>query len=43
MYMMFAILNSEFSIKLAPGFTIEGQEHKVLQLRKAIYKLRQAS
>ena len=41
-----AFLNSEFSetvsVKLASGFALEGQEHKVLRLRKALYGLRQA-
>jgi len=42
-----AFLNSEFSetvsVKLASGFAVEGQQHKVLRLRKALYGLRQAS
>jgi hypothetical protein len=42
----FAFLSSELVetifIKQAPGFTVKGAEHKVLQLRKALYRLRQA-
>ena len=41
-----AFLNSNLSetvfVKQAPGFVIPGVEHKVLQLRKALYVLRQA-
>jgi hypothetical protein len=29
-------------VKQAPGVVIKGAEHKVLQLRKALYRLRQA-
>ena len=29
-------------IRQPPGFAIKGEEHRVLQLRKALYGLRQA-
>ena len=41
-----AFLNGELAetvfVMQAPGFAIKGAEHKVLQLRKALYGLRQA-
>jgi hypothetical protein len=41
-----AFLNGELAetvfVKQAPGFTINGVEHKVLRLCKALYGLRQA-
>ncbi|WVZ94307.1 hypothetical protein U9M48_040213 [Paspalum notatum var. saurae] len=42
----FAFLNGElkeeFFVKQPPGFTVAGQEHKVLHLHKALYGLQQA-
>ncbi|WVZ62952.1 hypothetical protein U9M48_012640 [Paspalum notatum var. saurae] len=40
-----AFLNGELKevfVKQPPGFVVDGQEHKVLRLRKALYGLRQA-
>ena len=41
-----AFLNGELAetvfVRQPPGFTIKGVEHRVLQLRKALYGLRQA-
>ncbi|KAF0927925.1 hypothetical protein E2562_036901 [Oryza meyeriana var. granulata] len=41
-----AFLNGELAeevyVQQPPGFTIDGQEHKVYRLRKALYGLRQA-
>jgi hypothetical protein len=41
-----AFLNGELEevvfVRQPPGFSIPGQEHKVLQLKKALYGLRQA-
>jgi hypothetical protein len=35
-------LAEEVYVKQAPGFVVKGAEHKVLRLRKALYRLRQA-
>ena len=41
-----AFLNGELTktafVRQPPGFAIKGEEHRVLQLRKALYELRQA-
>ena len=39
-------LNSELAetvfVRQPPGFAVKGEEHRVLRLRKALYKLQQA-